>query len=159
MNSIPVGRMSQQLRKQLGVLVVLALFMSVLHAAQPAGETLYKRLGGYDAIAGFVDTAFPRVAMHPELSQFFRGHSHSSQLRQRQLIVDALCAATGGPCIYTGRDMKPLHDGLGITNAQWATFMTIISATATEKKLGDREKKEFLDLFATRFKPDIVEKP
>ena len=33
-----------------------------------AADTLYQRLGGYDAIAGFVDTAFPRVATNPQLS-------------------------------------------------------------------------------------------
>lgn len=147
---------------RLAGLIALALTLfgpGISHAGPPAADSLYKRLGGYDAIAGFVDTAFPRVAVHPQLAQLFRGHSQSSQMRQRQLIVDALCAATGGPCIYTGREMKPLHAGLGITNAQWETFMGIISATAAEKQFGEREKKDFLDLFATRFKPDIVEKP
>ena len=69
-----------------------------------ATESLYQRLGGYDAIAGFVDTAFPRVASNPQLTHLFRGHSVDSQRRQRQLIVDAICEASGGPCLYTGRD-------------------------------------------------------
>jgi hemoglobin len=129
-----------------------------IQAAVPA-DSLYKRLGGYDAIAGFVDTAFPRVAKNPQLSHMFRGHSQSSQQRQRQLIVDALCAATGGPCLYTGRDMKPVHEGLGITSAEWETFMGIISAAATERNFGVAEKKEFLGIFNTRFKPTVVEKP
>jgi hemoglobin len=116
-------------------------------------------LGGYDAIAGFVDTAFPRVATHPQLTHLFRGHSQSSQMRQRQLIVDALCAATGGPCLYTGRDMKPVHVGLGITAAHWETFMGILSAAATERKFGAAEKTEFLTLLNTRFKPSVVEEP
>jgi hemoglobin len=123
-----------------------------------AAETLYKRLGGYDAIAGFVDTAFPRVAKDPQLTHLFRGHSVESQRRQRQLIVDALCEASGGPCLYTGRDMKPVHVGLGISDAQWASFMKIISAAAVERGFGDAEKAEFLSLFAKRFKPDVVEK-
>jgi hemoglobin len=138
--------------------VSLNLAIPVAQSAD-AAQSLYKRLGGYDAIAGFVDTAFPRVAMHPQLTHLFRGHSQSSQLRQRQLIVDALCAATGGPCIYTGRDMKPVHVGLGITGAQWDAFMGIISTAATEKKFGVAEKAEFLNMFNTKFKPDVVEKP
>jgi hemoglobin len=124
-----------------------------------AADTLYKRLGGYDAIAGFVDTAFPRVASNPQLTHLFRGHSIESQRRQRQLIVDALCEATGGPCLYTGRDMKPVHVGLGITGEQWNTFMSIISSAAAERKFGEAERKEFLALFAQRFRPDVVEKP
>jgi hemoglobin len=124
-----------------------------------AADSLYKRLGGYDAIAGFVDTAFPRVASNPQLTHLFRGHSVDSQRRQRQLIVDAICEASGGPCLYTGRDMKPVHVGLGITEAQWTTFMTIISTAATERGFGDAEKAEFVALFAKRFKPVVVEKP
>ncbi len=54
-------------------------------------HTLYARVGGYDFIARFVDSAFPRVAAQPQLHRLFQGHSIDSQLRQRQLIVDALC--------------------------------------------------------------------
>jgi hemoglobin len=136
---------------------VVTCWLACMTAAQ-AADTLYKRLGGYDAIAGFVDTAFPRVAMNPQLTHLFRGHSVESQRRQRQLIVDALCEATGGPCLYTGRDMKPVHVGLGITDEQWNTFMTIISTAAEERKFGEAERKEFLALFAQRFRPDVVER-
>lgn len=137
------------------------LFSLALAISSPAhaAESLYKRIGSYDAIAAFVDTAFPRVASHPELSHLFRGHSRESQRRQRQLIVDALCEATGGPCFYTGRAMKPVHVGLGITAAQWNAFMTIISNAADERKFAAAEKKEFLRLFAERFRPEVVERP
>ncbi len=139
----------------------LAMLLGMACTIQPSwsADSLYKRLGGYDAIAGFVDTAFPRVAAHPQLTHLFRGHSGVSQMRQRQLIVDALCAASGGPCLYTGRDMKPVHTGLGITSGQWAIFAEILSAAANERGFAKSDKSEFLELLATRFKPDIVEKP
>jgi hypothetical protein len=44
------------------------------------------------------------------------------------------------------------------TEEQWNTFMTIISSTATERRFGETERKEFLALFAQRFKPDVVER-
>src|SRR5688572_8984361 len=146
-------------RRMMTALAVSAIALCVMWAPQraSAAETLYQRLGGYDAIAGFVDTAFPRVATHPQLAHLFRGHAQTSQMRQRQLIVDALCAASGGPCLYTGRDMKAVHVGLGITEAQWETFMGIISAAATERKFGTAEKAEFHTLLSTRFKPSVVE--
>lgn len=140
-----------------GVLLLLLAAIALQPAA--AAEPLYQRLGGYDAIAGFVDTAFPRVAAHPELQHLFRGHSQNSQLRQRQLIVDALCAAAGGPCIYIGREMRSVHLGLGITDAQWNTFMGIIATTATERRWSEVDRKEFLELFAKRFRAGVVERP
>src|SRR5262249_32400601 len=87
--------------------------------AGPAGPSLYARLGGYDAIAAVVDDFIGRLATDPQLQKFFVGHSQDSVHRIRQLVVDQLCAATGGPCVYIGRDMKTAHKGLGITEADW----------------------------------------
>jgi hemoglobin len=119
--------------------------------------SLYARLGGYDVIARFVDTAFPRVAAHAQLRRFFQGHSQDSRIRQRQLIIDALCQATGGPCAYTGRAMKPVHAGLGIGTADWTVFTGILSGALDELKVQPPEKEEFLGLLERRFKPDVVE--
>lgn len=122
-------------------------------------QTLYARVGGYDFIARFVDTAFPRVAAQPQLRRLFQGHSIDSQLKQRQLIVDALCKEMGGPCIYIGRPMRPLHAGLHITESDWTEFMKIISATLLELKVAERERKDWLALFDATFRPTIVEGP
>jgi hemoglobin len=122
-------------------------------------RSLYARLGGYDFVARFVDTAFPRVASHRQLRRLFQGHSQDSQVRQRQLIVDALCQAAGGPCAYTGRAMKPVHTGLGITADDWTVFIGILSGTLEELKVAPLERKEFLDLLDQRFKAGVVEAP
>jgi hemoglobin len=53
----------------------------------------------------------------PDLGRFFIGHGTESRQRIRQLMVDQLCAATGGPCVYIGRDMKSVHAGVGVTEA------------------------------------------
>ena len=121
--------------------------------------TLYARVGGYDFIARFVDTAFPRVAAQPQLRRLFQGHSIDSQLKQRQLIVDALCKEMGGPCIYIGRAMRPLHEGLHITDSDWTEFMKIIDATLIELKVAERERTDWSALFENTFRPTIVEGP
>jgi len=128
-------------------------------APSPApARSLYARLGGYDFVAKFVDTAFPRVASHPQLRRLFQGHSKDSQMRQRQLIVDALCQSAGGPCAYTGRAMKSVHSGLGITETDWTVFMSILTGALEELKVRPPERKEFLDLLEQRFKAGVVEK-
>ncbi len=147
------------------VAAILAVHGPVAACAQPResgkapAATLYQRLGSYEFIARFVDTAFPRVASHPDLRRLFQGHSVDSQVRQRQLIVDALCEATGGPCLYTGRAMKPVHTGLGITGADWQTFVAILDRVLGELAVPAAEKAEFLALLESRFRPDVVEKP
>jgi hemoglobin len=149
-------------RNRLSTLAALIVFAAAAlpavgqdRAGKPA--SLYERIGRYDRIATFVDTAFPRVATHPQLRRLFQGHARDSQVRQRQLIIDALCQATGGPCAYTGRPMKPVHTGLGITSSDWTVFVGILGGALDELKFGAAEKKEFLALLDERFRPDVVE--
>jgi hemoglobin len=113
----------------------------------PATQMLYQRLGGYDGVTAYVALVFPRVAEHPDLRHLFRGHGKDSQQRQFQLVVELVCQQTGGPCGYVGRPMAPVHDGLGITEAQWATFMQIITDGIREKGYAADVRDEFLALW------------
>lgn len=124
-------------------------------ATSARSASLYERLGGYDAIAGFVGLVFPRVATHPELAHLFRGHGLDSQQRQFQLVVEMVCSATGGPCIYIGRDMEPVHDGLGITDDMWDVFMGIIDEGIREVGIPSGEARDFREMWAS-FRPGVV---
>src|SRR5436189_3306148 len=83
--------------------------------AQEMKKSLYQRLGGYDAVAAVVDDFIGRLVADKKFSKFFVGHSTDSLKKIRQHIVDQFCNAAGGPCLYTGRDMKTTHAGLGIS--------------------------------------------
>jgi hemoglobin len=85
--------------------------------------SLYKRLGGYDAIAEFVDNLLPRLRNDLELGVYWKGHSRNSLRTERQLTVDYLCEISGGPVYYRGRDMKVAHDGLDISEPDWSIFI------------------------------------
>ena len=85
---------------------------------QPA-MSLYQRMGGYDVIAAVIDDLFAILHDDPGFARFPGGRSADSAIRSRQLLVDQMCALSGGPCHYIGRDMKTSHRGLGISNAEW----------------------------------------
>ena len=78
--------------------------------------------------------------------------------RARQLLVDQICALAGGPCVYTGRDMKTSHAGLGITAAEWQANIQFATEALEKYGVALREKEEFLAIFE-KYKNDIVEKP
>ena len=124
-------------------------------AAQP---TLYRRLGGYDALAAVTDDFLGRLAGDPQFGRFFVGHSVDSVHRIRQNIVDELCAATGGPCVYIGRDMKTAHTGLGINEKDWDASVRMLVATLDKFNVPAKEKDEVLGAISG-LKKDIVEKP
>jgi predicted SnoaL-like aldol condensation-catalyzing enzyme/truncated hemoglobin YjbI len=119
--------------------------------------SLYKRIGGYDAIAGFVDLAFPRVAANPRLEKYFIGHAEDSKYRQRQLIIDKLSHTLQGPTIYLGRALESVHRGLNITAGEWDIFMQILSQTMDERGIAGEVKTDFVDVFQRVFRPVTVE--
>ncbi len=120
-------------------------------------KTLYERLGGYDALAGFVDDLIPRLTTDPEIGVYWRGHCTNSMRRERQLIVDFLCEALGGPVIYTGRDMRTSHEGLHISERDWDVFVRVTVATLDKLEVYGRERDNCLDVVA-RNAADVVER-
>jgi hemoglobin len=126
--------------------------------AADAPASLYHRLGGYDAIAAVTDDFFVRLSHDATLACFFGGLSRDSLGKFRQHVVEQICFATGGPCVYTGRDTRTSHAGLGITEAEWNTTVNHLVASLDKLKVGDREKNELLATVST-LKKDVVEKP
>ena len=109
-------------------------------------------------IAAVVDDFLDRFRSDPRFARFGAGRSLDSNLRARQLIVDQICALAGGPCVYTGRDMKTSHAGLGITEVEWQANIQYTTEALEKHGVGPREKEEFLAIFE-KYKADIVEKP
>lgn len=120
-------------------------------------KSLYQRVGGYDALALVVDDFIGRLVSDKQFDKFFAGFSVDSKKRIRQHILDQFCAATGGPCVYMGRDMKTTHGGLGITEADWNAAVKHLTASIDKFKVPQKEKDELLAFVAT-LKKDIVEK-
>ncbi|WP_202332768.1 group I truncated hemoglobin [Mesorhizobium sp. L-8-3] len=128
----------------------------LLTPALAADETLYQRLGGYDAIAAVTDDFLGRLKGDDKLGRFFVGLSDDSAARVRQHVVDLICAETGGPCLYTGRDMKTAHKGMRITKEDWDRTGQLFGETLDKFKVPEQERKDLGGLIAPLEK-DIVE--
>jgi hemoglobin len=124
-------------------------------AAAQTQKSLYQRLGGYDALAAVTDDFITHLATDPQLGRFFTGLNTDSKTKVRQHVVDFLCAATGGPCKYTGRDMKTAHTGLNISEADWDTSVKYLAGTLDKFKVPQQEKNEVLSAISG-LKGDIV---
>lgn len=143
-----------------GPLAVVQGFARPVPAPQAQGasqDSLYKRLGGYDALAAVTDEFVGRLATDPKESRFFVGLSTDSKVRVRQHVVDFLCVATGGPCKYTGRDMTTAHTGLGITEEDWTISVKALVDTLNKFKVPAREQQEVINAVAS-LKNQIVGK-
>jgi hemoglobin len=124
-------------------------------AAAPMEKSLYQRLGGYDALAAVTDEFINHLATDPQLGRFFQGLNNDSKIRVRQHVIDFLCVATGGPCKYTGRDMRTAHTGLNISEADWNKSVEYLVETLDKFKVPEKEKSQVLGAISG-LKADIV---
>jgi hemoglobin len=119
-------------------------------------KTLYERLGGYDAIVAVSSKLLPRLMSDSRLKRFWEHRGEDGIAREKQLLIDFLCANSGGPMYYTGRDMKVSHKGMKINEADWTAFMGHVNATLDVFKLPPTERGEVVG-FVQSLKKDIVE--
>ena len=119
-------------------------------------KTLYERLGGYDAISAVVNDLLPRLTSDSQLGRFWQNRGEDGIKREEQLLIDFLCSSAGGPLLYTGRDNKTSHKGMGINESDWEKFIGHINATLDNFQLPKQERSDVIE-FIESTKADIVE--
>jgi hemoglobin len=119
-------------------------------------DTLYKRLGSYDAIAAVVEDLLARLMADAQLARFWHNRAEDSVKREKQLLIDFLCSSAGGPLYYVGRDMKTSHRGMGISEGDWQAFLGHLEATLDTFEVPPAERADVL-AFIDSTKPDIIE--
>jgi hemoglobin len=146
-------------------LVALVAVVALVAAVAPAGaaqdtkaatKTLYQRIGGYDVIAGVVDDFLKQLQADPAFQRFGQGRGENSLMRGRQLVVDQICALSGGPCVYIGREMRTAHKGLLITDAEWESAGRKMGLALEKLKVSEPDRKEFAAMIE-KLRADIVE--
>jgi hemoglobin len=72
------------------------------------------------------------------------------------MLVDQICAQTGGPCTYSGRNMKGTHRDMGVTEGEFNALVEDLVKTLDAFSVPQREKDELLGALGA-MKSDIVE--
>jgi hemoglobin len=115
--------------------------------------SLYERLGGLESITSVVDSFVGRCASDDRINRKFE---RSDVPRLKKMLVDQVCEATRGPCTYTGRDMRPTHDGMAVTAGEFDALVEDMVLTLGEFDVPRAEQQELLGLLAP-MRGDIVE--
>ncbi len=119
-------------------------------------NSLYERLGGYDAIAAVTDALMVRIKDDDKLRRFYDHRGADGIAREQQLLVDFLCASSGGPVVYTGRDMKTVHIGMRLDKEDWKRAVDHLTAALEAFEVPEQEKGEVMS-FHDNLKSEIVE--
>ena len=132
----------------------LAFVAATLATSVLAEESLYDRLGGAPVVARVIDELIQLNRVDPRTERSFQ---KINVKRTREMLNEQFCAITGGPCKYTGDDMKAVHGGLDITDAEFNGLVENLVTALDANGVGLREKNELLKLLAP-MKRDIVTK-
>lgn len=144
--------------KSVNVYVAMGLLLTAVACTTvepPAGKataSLFDRLGGKPAITAVVDKFVGNVAQDTRINGRF-ANTDIPQLKGH--LVDQVCAATGGSCTYTGRDMKTTHAGMRISNAEFSALVEDLVAALNTFNVPEKEQSELLGLLGS-MKSDIV---
>jgi hemoglobin len=111
------------------LLTLVTLSACATTQTAPAPVSLYKQLGGREGIALVVDDFVANVAADERINARFKALKPEQVARLKSNLADQICDATGGPCAYVGRDMKTVHKGMGVSEAEWnATVEALVKA-------------------------------
>jgi hemoglobin len=116
-------------------------------------KSLYDRLGGLPAIKAVIDDFTGRVASDDRINKKF---GKSDIARVKLHLVEQVCAATGGPCTYTGLDMKKAHKNMKVTEGEFGALVEDLVATLDKFNVPQAEKDELLGILGP-LKSQIVE--
>lgn len=126
-------------------------------------KSLYERLGGEPALTAVVDDFVGRAAADPKVNFTRKGTSMEWKVTPegvatlKKHLVQFISMATGGPSRYEGRAMKPVHTGMGISEAEFGALAADLMASLDKFKVPQKEKDELIAIVASTEK-DIVEK-
>lgn len=117
-------------------------------------KNLYERLGGKPALNAVVGELWNVVAADTRINSRF---AHTKPEVFGAQLVDFLCQASGGPCQYTGRDMKSAHTGMKLTSAEFGALAEDTIKALDKFKVPAKEKDEVIGMLAS-LKGDVVDR-
>lgn len=145
--------------KVMALIVAVAGTSGLQAQATMAQKSLYDRLGGKTAIVAVVDDFVGNCAADKRINAFFAATAGDKArlAKFKGNLVDQICEAAGGPCKYTGKDMKTAHAGMGISQADFNALVEDLTKTLVKFKVGKPEQDQLLGVLGP-MKAMIVEK-
>src|SRR5262249_22407475 len=137
------------------VVVGLASCASMKSEQPAAAPSVYKQLGGREGIAIIVDDFAANVLADNRINARFKALKPEQVSKFKSNLADQICDATGGPCSYLGGDMKTVHKGMNITEAEWNATVEALTKALDKNNVPANAKTALIGTLAP-MKSDIV---
>lgn len=126
--------------------------LSLAAVAADAPKSLYDRLGGKPALNAVVGELWAQVAADARINGRF---AHTKPEVFGAQLVDFLCVASGGPCKYTGADMKTAHTGMKLSEAEFTALAEDTVKALDKFSVPAAEKGEVMNMLGS-LKGDVI---
>ncbi|RUO68883.1 group I truncated hemoglobin [Idiomarina ramblicola] len=133
---------------RVGLLLALLLFTPLTFA-----QNLYQQLGEQEGIETIVEEMLYRVGGDDRIAHHFDG---VDIMRVHKLISEQVCDLSGGPCDYSGEDMKTSHRNMGVDNADFNALVEHLIVAMEKQDVPVSAQNQLLGLLAPMH-GDIVE--
>ncbi|EMD84518.1 group I truncated hemoglobin [Pacificimonas flava] len=123
--------------------------------ADPFRSTdMWEAFGGEAGVSRIVDAFVARNTSDARIAEIFRGYG---LVRLRRTLKEQFCYILGGPCDYSGRDMKTAHEHMGLQHADMNALVENLQAAMTEEGVPFSAQNKFLSKLAPMRK-DVIER-
>ena len=125
--------------------------------ANPAGASLYDRLGGTDGIERLVDDIVDAHMQNPVIQSRFLPYRDTPEklAKVKRHLCEFVEEGSGGPGSYSGSSMPEAHRGMNISEAEYVAAVDDILGVMKEHDLGEQTRKDMLAILYS-LKDEIV---
>lgn len=107
----------------------------------PADDSLYQAFGQKEGIRALMEDFKDRLLADPRMEPFFRNTDRERLVTQ---LTDQLCQEAGGPCVYKGAAMKPIHAGFEIRKQDFNALVEVLQAAMDAKGIAFADQNRML---------------
>lgn len=104
--------------------------------------TLYERLGGVERITALAKDLIALHMSNPLIKTRFEQVKDLSRLEQN--TIDFICAGSGGPQAYMGKDLLAAHRHMNINEQELIAAIDDVLAAMSKNGYGQTEKNDVL---------------
>ncbi len=122
--------------------------------AAPADDSVYQAFGQKAGIRALMEDFKDRLLADPRMAPFFKDTDRERLVSQ---LTDQLCYESGGPCVYKGARMKPIHAGIEIGKQDFNALVEVLQQAMDAKGIPFSAQNRMLARLAPMHR-DIINK-
>lgn len=140
----------------LGLLCSSLLAVPALAQNTPSSTTapagLYQALGETAGITRLMDDFVNRLIADPRIGSHFK---EAKPQPLKDSLTRQICQLSGGPCQYTGPDMKTAHGEMDITKTHFHALVEVLQTSMDAQGIAFSQQNRLLALLAPMHR-DII---